>query len=150
MAKNEKAYHRHFCKMLFVHEDKSMDEIETMLGVPRSTLYYWHKEDCWEESRKSYRFSAGEIAEQINKSMLAIFKAADERDNKALSGSEADAIAKLNKVRASVLKDSNYMGIAFNVMQRFQSFMRENHPKLATNELPDIVAEFLKKLYEQV
>ena len=150
MARNENAYHRPFCKMLYVHEDKTIEDIENMLNIPRSTLYYWAKADQWEESKKSYRFSAGEIAEQINKSMLHIFKAAEERDNKALTGSEADAIAKLNKVRASVLKDSNFMGIAFNVMQRFQSYLRQHHPKIVDNDFPDICAEFLKNLYEQI
>lgn len=148
--KNEQANLRNYARMLFVFEGKEMDDLEKFLGLPRSTLYYWYKTDEWEKLRGEHRFNAGEIARQINVSLLNIFNAAKKNEDGALTSKQADAIAKLNKVRQSVLKDSNYMGIAFDVIQRLQTYLRNKHPKAYHEQLPEACAEFLKNLLNEV
>ena len=71
-------------------------------------------------------------------------------DPDVLAGGDGDTIHKLLKSRNDILKESNYIGIAFDISDRKIKWLRERYPKLATDDYVNAEHEFLKKLFEDL
>lgn len=144
---------RDYARILFTREGKGVSEISTLTGIPAATLYKWKHDDEWETERSHLRLNPRAIAADIELSIIQIYEAKREANNgKAiLTPGDADAIAKLVKSRNDLLKNSNYIGIAFDVMDRFQKLLARDYPKLVdSNELGKIVGAFLKDLMAEL
>jgi len=148
MPKNDRE--REYAKMLFVYEGKEVKELTETLGVPESTLYYWCREDNWVHIRQNYQTNPRSLANELERSILKIIEICKGEDGKGyVDGKAADSIAKLNRVRKDILKETNYMGIAFDVIQELQFFLRDKAPKVLTTRLAALMQDFLKYLLEK-
>ena len=143
---------RTFLKMLFVHENLEVPEIVTMTGVPKTTVYYYKSQDNWEEERVQRNLNPRAIAAQLELAVRTLFKKRRDENNGQLilAGGDGDTIHKLLKSRNDILKESNYIGIAFDISDRKIKWLRERYPKLATDDYVNAEHEFLKKLFEDL
>lgn len=172
----EKKRDREFCRILYVHEMKEVDEIVAITGISKSNIYFWKNEEDWEHQRSLAKLNPRFLAGRLEKSIQDILdstKAAIEFDSyedfcKAMRSArrrekfwekiskgiitpaQADAIHKLNNTKMAMLKESNYMSISFDVMNRFQKYLKANEPKLLKDALVNAIHDFLKQLFDEV
>jgi len=138
-----------FAEMLYVHEGRSMEEIIEILQIPQSTVYLWRQNGDWDNLRDRLKTNPLGLAKVIEQSIMSILENAQKNQNGILTGKDGDAIAKLSKARKDILKESNYLGIAFDVFDKFQKFLHNEQPRLVDEKLSDAIAEFLKSLLEK-
>lgn len=132
-------------RMLYIYEGKEIREISKLLDVPLSTLYAICKKENWYEEREGKTLSPNALAEELKRSILLILVTA-KKDNRPLTGEEGDKISKLSKARESIMRDSNYMGIAFDVFDKFQRHLKDSNADLLTVPLNNSIGDFLRKL----
>jgi len=132
-------------KMLYVYEGKEIREIADVLNIPLSTIYDHAKKENWYQEREGKTLSPNALAEELKRSMLLILTTA-RSEKRPLTGEEGDKISKLSKSRESIVRDSNYMGIAFDVFDKFQRSLKDSSPELLTVPLNSAIGDFLRKL----
>ena len=134
-----------YARMLYVYEGKEIQEIAATLGLSKSAVYNWASAGDWKAEREGKTISPAALAAEFKRSMLVILNTARKED-RALDGKESDALAKLSKARESVMRESNYMGIAFDVLDKFQRYLKEKEPGLLTVPLNNAIGDYLKSL----
>ncbi len=142
--KQDRINQQQYARMLYVYEGREIAEIAETLGLARSTVYAWAQNEDWKAEREGKTISPAALAAEFKRSMLVILNRARE-EKRALDGKESDALAKLSKARESVMRESNYMGIAFDVLDKFQRFLRDHSPELLTVPLNNAIGDFLKQ-----
>jgi len=147
--KQKQANLQKFAEMLYVHEGKDIDAIIDMLKIPQSTAYLWKTKGDWDMMRDNLKANPLALAKVIEQSILKILENAQQNQKGILTGADGDTIAKLSKARKDVLKESNYLGIAFDVLEKFQKYLFAEYPKMIDEKLSDAVAAFLKSLLEK-
>lgn len=145
----ERINQKEFARMMYIYEGKEIIEISTIIGLAKSTVYKWFNDEDWKAEREGKTVSPSALADELKLSIFQIVTNA-RLEKRPLNGSEGDQISKLSKAREALMRDSNYMGIAFDVLDKFQKWLKDHNPKLLSVPLNNSVGEFLKFLLSSI
>jgi len=109
---------------LFVHEGRTLEEINTRLSVPLTTLSVWQNKGEWDRKRRAILANPENLAERLRLAlgkMLAALENGEELDPKAFDPLAKAATAIKNLDRGGY--DLKVAGL--KVMEDFSGFLKE-------------------------
>lgn len=125
MAKGNSDQTRQWARSMYIHENRTQQEIADTVGVSRQTVIRWAKADKWDEMKVSMTMTRESQIKNLYRQLSEINQAIlDREDGKRFATSrEADTIAKLTD---SIKKLETEIGIhdVVSVAERFIGWLR--------------------------
>lgn len=118
---------RQWAKSMYLHENRTQQEIAEAVGVSRQTIIRWAKADKWDELKVSMTMTREEQIKNLHRQLLEINRTISERDpeegQRYATPREADIICKLTD---AINKLENDIGIhdVVSVGNRFIQWLR--------------------------
>lgn len=125
MGKGNSDQTRQWARSMYIHENRTQQEIADTVGVSRQTVIRWAKADKWDEMKVSMTMTRESQIKNLYRQLSEINQAIlDREDGKRFATSrEADTIAKLTD---SIKKLETEIGIhdVVSVAERFIGWLR--------------------------
>lgn len=115
-------------RRLYVAEDKTIDEIATMLSpVPKATIMDWYRKEKWAEQKMVKSFRPWEVVSDLLYQIKMISDNA-RKDGRPLTPAEVDSIAKLTATVKRIEPGVNEVAYIMEGLERFSEYLKSNAP----------------------
>ncbi|MBI9055511.1 MAG: helix-turn-helix domain-containing protein [Bacteroidales bacterium] len=114
---------RDWAKLLFIAQNLSQVEIAEKVGVSKTTINKWAKQDKWDEQKASLTITREQQLQRLYMQIAEINKVIAEREKKYPSPSESDTINKLAAAIDKMERDTSLADI-ISVSMRFLDWLR--------------------------
>lgn len=110
MAKGNSDQTRQWARSMYIHENRTQQEIADAVGVSRQTVIRWAKADKWDEMKVSITMSREEQVKNLQHQLIEINRVISKRPDgqRFANPREADTICKLTD---AINKLENDVGI---------------------------------------
>lgn len=148
MASTKSDNTRQWAKSLYIHENRTQQEIAEAVGVSRQTVIRWSKADKWEELKVSITMTREEQIKNLQLQLAEINRVISGRDpeegQRFATPREADTICKLTD---AINKLENDVGVhdIVSVANRFINWLRPVDPE-QTKAFVGLFDKFIKSL----
>jgi hypothetical protein len=116
---NTKSLKHQQAQDLYLHTDKTQDEIADILDVNRKTVYLWVKNGNWQEIKKAASQTPGMMRVKFYKFMDSIINKVEQREDECPTPQEVNMLHKLMKMNNMI--SGNHVG---SYIQAFDELIR--------------------------
>lgn len=135
---------RDWAKLLFIAQNLSQIEIAEKVGVSKTTINKWHKEDKWDEQKASLTVTREQQLQRLYMQISEINRVISEREQKYPTPAEGDIINKLATAIDKMERESSLADV-ISVSQKFLNWLRAIDFDKA-KELSSLFDAFIKDL----
>lgn len=135
---------RDWAKLLFIAQNLSQIEIAEKVGVSKTTINKWAKQDKWDEQKASLTVTREQQLQRLYMQVAEINRVIADRENKFPSPAEADTINKLASAIDKMERESSLADV-ISVSQKFLNWLRAIDFDKA-KELSNLFDAFIKDL----
>ena len=148
MGNNKSDSTRQWARSMFIHENRTQQEIADAVGVSRQTVIRWAKADKWEEMKVSLTMTREEQIKNLHRQIAEINRVISERDPadgpKYPTPSEADTINKITDAINKLEKDVGIQDIV-SAGNKFINWLRPVDLEM-TKTFVGLYDKFIKSL----
>ncbi len=134
------------CEMLYIETGSTIEDLKSMFDIPKNTLFRWKKEGDWDNQRKVRVLSPIRLAHKFRDQIGLIIENA-ETEKRALTASDADMIAKLQKAAFNISPNSTVISIGMDIMKDFMMYLKTKDNDLA-QKIVGYSNEFLRTIFK--
>lgn len=142
-----------YARRLFVEKELSAAKTAEEMGddgPSRATIARWARKNNWREQRKEHAQQEIEKASPSNIEDKILGKIDTILDNGMDSTAAADAIAKYMRTLDKINSPKRNLQIMFDMLEEFSAFMKDNYPKIVTNDFANALLEFKNHKMEEM
>ena len=114
---------REWAKLLFIAQNLSQIEISEKVGVSKTTICKWAKEDKWDEQKSSLTITREQQLQRLYMQIAEINRVIADRDQKYPTPAESDTINKLATAIRKMERESSLADV-ISVSQKFLNWVR--------------------------